>query len=461
MSEKKRPLPRKGEVNDNPALTQRASLPAEPIDRVVAPIARFLHVESAGGVVLLLATVAALALANSPASENFLSLWKTPVGFSVGAFEMRHSLKHWINDGLMVIFFFVVSLEVKRELILGELRELRVAALPIAAALGGMVAPAALYLAFQWGEAAQNGWGIPMATDIAFVVGCMALLGPRVPNSLRILLLSLAIADDVGAILVIAIGYTTELSLSALAWAFLGIGLVMLLQRMGVRNLGIYVPLGVGIWFGFHESGVHATIAGVVLGLLTGVRPWVSQKLLTQFVHQLGGFLQGDSWHDTHQRQALLHSVETAVRKSISPMERLEAALHPWVSFVIMPLFAFANAGVPIEAGAFTDSVAIAVVVGLCVGKPVGIVLISWLAVRTGLAKLPEGVSWGILAAGGVLAGIGFTMSLFIAGLALNEPLLVAAKVGILTGSVLSAVLGFALLLWLLPKPTQISSASA
>jgi len=448
-------------MTDPPALTQKASLPAEPIDRIVGPITRFLHVESASGVVLLLATVAALVLANSPASENFLSWWKTPVGFSVGAFEMHHSLKHWINDGLMVIFFFVVGLEVKRELILGELRELRVAALPIVAALGGMVAPASLYLAFQWGEAGQRGWGIPMATDIAFVVGCMALLGTRVPNSLRILLLSLAIADDVGAILVIAIGYATELNLSALAWGVLGIGLVMLLQRMGVRNLGVYVPIGVGIWFGFHESGVHATIAGVVLGLLTGVRPWVSQRLLSQFVHQLGAFLQGDSWHDTHQRQALLQSVERAVRKSTSPVERLEAALHPWVSFVIMPLFAFANAGVLIEAGVFTDSVAIAVVVGLCVGKPVGIVLFSWLAVRTGLAKLPEGISWGILAAGGVLAGIGFTMSLFIAGLALSERLLLAAKIGILTGSVLSAVLGFALLLWLLPKPAQTGSTAA
>jgi NhaA family Na+:H+ antiporter len=274
-------------------------------------------------------------------------------------------------------------------------------------------------------------------------------------------LLSLAIADDVGAILVIAIGYSAELNFSALAWAVLGIGLLMLLQRIGVRNLGIYVPLGIGIWFGFHESGVHATIAGVVLGLLTGVRPWVSQRLLIQFVHQLGGFLQGNSWHDTHQRQALLQSVETAVRKSVSPMERLEAALHPWVSFVIMPLFAFANAGVSIAAGAFTDSVAIAVVAGLCVGKPLGIVLFSWFAVRTGLAKLPDGVSWGILAAGGVLAGIGFTMSLFIAGLALSERLLIAAKIGILTGSVLSAVLGLALLLWLLPRPAQAGSAAA
>jgi NhaA family Na+:H+ antiporter len=448
-------------VTNHPDLTQDPRLPAEPIDRVVDPITRFLHIESASGVVLLLVTMAALVLANSPASEDFLSWWKTPVGFSVGAFEMRNSLKHWINDGLMVIFFFVIGLEVKRELVLGELRELRVSALPIAAALGGMVVPAALFLAFQWGEIGQRGWGVPMATDIAFVVGCLAILGPRVPSGLRILLLSLAIADDVGAILVIAIGYTAELSLSALAWGLLGIGVVMLQQRIGVRSVPIYVLLGVGIWFGFHESGVHATIAGVVLGLLTPAKPWVSQRRLTGFVEQLGGFLQGDSWHDMHQRQVLLHSVERAARETLSPVERLEAALHPWVSFVIMPLFAFANAGVPIEAGAFTESVAMAVVVGLCVGKPVGIVLFSWFAVRTGLAKLPEGASWGILTGGGVLAGIGFTMSLFIAGLALSERLLDAAKIGILTGSVLSAVLGLALLLWLLPRPAQASSVAA
>jgi Na+:H+ antiporter, NhaA family len=448
-------------MTDRLVPTQEAALPAEPIDRVVEPIARFLHVASASGAVLLLATVAALVLANSPLSEDFLAWWKTPVGVSVGPFEMRHSLKHWINDGLMVIFFFVVGLEVKRELILGELRDFRVAALPIAAALGGMAAPAVLYLTFQWGEAGQRGWGIPMANDIAFVVGCLAILGSRVPNSLRIMLLSLAIADDVGAILVIAIGYATELNLFALVWGVLGIGLLMLLQRIGVRSLGIYIPLGVGIWYGFHESGVHATIAGVILGLLTRVRPWVSHRLLTQFVHQLGGFLQGEGWHDAHERQAVLRSVERAARETISPLERLEAALHPWVSFVIMPLFALANAGVPIDAGAFKESVTMAVVVGLCVGKPVGIVLFSWLAVCTGLAKLPEGISWGILTAGGVLAGIGFTMSLFIAGLALNEQLLVAAKVGILTGSVLCATLGAVLLLWLLPRRERPGSAAA
>jgi len=448
-------------MNDHRASRHDARLPAEPIDRVVEPIHRFLHVESASGFVLLLAAAAALVLANSPVSEDFLSFWRTPIGFSIGAFEMRHSLKHWINDGLMVIFFFVVGLEVKRELVLGELRDLRAATLPIAAALGGMVAPAGLYLAIQWGEAAQRGWGIPMATDIAFVVGCLAVLGPRVPRSLRVLLLSLAIADDVGAILVIAIGYTSELRLTALAWGILGIGLVMLLPRIGVRSVPIYVLLGVGIWFGFHESGVHATIAGVVLGLLTPARPWVSGGLLAQFVHKLGGFLQGDSWQDAHERRAVVRSVERAARETISPVERLEAALHPWVGFIIMPLFAFANAGVPIDIGAFTDSVAVAVVVGLGIGKPLGIVLFSWLAVRMGLAKLPEGVSWSILAAGGVLAGIGFTMSLFIAGLALSGRLLNAAKIGILSGSALCAVLGMALLFWLLPRPPQRGSEAA
>jgi len=293
------------------------------------------------------------------------------------------------------------------------------------------------------------------------VVGCLALLGSRVPRSLRILLLLLAVADDIGAILVVAIGYTNELHLTALGWGIFGIALVVLLRRIGVRSVPVYVLLGVGVWFGFHESGVHATVAGVILGLLTPARPWVSKGLMVRFVDKLGGFLQGDSWQDARERRAVVGSVEQAARETISPVERLEAALHPWVSFVIMPVFAFANAGVPIDTGAFADSVAVAVMVGLCIGKPLGIVLFSWLAVRIGLAKLPEGVSWGILAAGGVLAGIGFTMSLFIAGLALSEPLLDAAKIGILSGSALCGVVGMALLVWLLPRPAQRISKAA
>ena len=433
--------------------TSRPHLPSAPIDLVVAPVARFLHVEAASGFVLLFFTLAALVLANSAFSEEFLAFWKTPLGISLGAFEFRHSLKHWINDGLMVLFFFVIGLEVKRELVVGELRELRAAALPVAAALGGMIVPATIYLALQWDRPGHRGWGIPMATDIAFVVGCLAVLGPRVPLGLRILLLSLAIADDVGAILVIAIGYTENLHLNYLAWGFAGIGLVVLFARTGVRSIPIYALLGVAIWFAFHESGVHATIAGVILGLLTPVRPWVNESLLAEFVHDLGNALQGEPESDLSDRQQTLRSVERATRETISPLERLETSLHPWVGFLIMPLFAFANAGVSINLGAFTDFVAIAVAMGLCIGKPVGIVLFSWLAVKMGLAKLPTGVSWPALAAGGVLAGIGFTMALFIAGLALTDELLDAAKIGILLGSALCAVLGMVLLVRLLSRP--------
>lgn len=435
------------------------SLPAEPIDRVVGPLARFLHVEAASGVVLLLVTFVALVLANSPASETFLAFWKTPIGISIGEFELRHSLKHWINDGTMVIFFFVVGLEVKRELVLGELKDLRAAALPLAAAAGGMLAPAAIYLAFQWGAEGRHGWGIPMATDIAFVVGCMAVLGSRVPRGLRIMLLSLAIADDVGAILVIAVGYTEDVRLVALAWGFAGIGAVLLMQRLGVRSIPVYVVLGVGIWFGFHESGVHATIAGVIIGLLTPAHPWVSGSLLAKFVHGLGDFIKGASWQDPGERQAMVRSMERAARETVSPVERLESALHPWVGFVIMPIFAFANAGVPVNASAFTDPVAVAVIAGLCIGKPLGIVVFSRLAVHFGLATLPQGVTWGVLAAGGALAGIGFTMSLFIAGLALTGELLDAAKIGVLAGSALSAAIGMAFLYRLLPKPAPASTA--
>lgn len=439
-------------MEENRCISPDVCFPEKPIDRVVEPVARFLHVESASGVVLLIFTAAALALANSSLSQEFLAIWKTPVGLSFGSFEFRYSLKHWINDGLMAVFFFVVGLEVKREIVVGELRDMRLAALPIAAALGGMLVPAMIYLFFQWGRAGQDGWGIPMATDIAFVVGCLAVLGPRVPRSLRILLLSLAIADDIGAILVIAVGYTSELRLSDLTWGFAGIGLVIVLIRLGVRSHLVYVLVGAGVWLGFHESGVHATIAGVVLGLLTPARPQVGRRLLAKFTETLGDFLQGESWQDTGQRHRMMLSVRRAARESVSPLERAETVLHPWVSFVIMPLFAFANAGVPIQLSGFTDPVAAAIMASLGTGKPIGIFLFSWLAVRFGLARLPVGVTWGVLSAGGVLAGIGFTMSLFIAGLALGEDMLEAAKIGILAGSAGCALSGMILLRWLLAK---------
>jgi NhaA family Na+:H+ antiporter len=425
-------------------------LPREPIDVLTAPFERFLHVEAAGGVVLAACTVASLALANSPLADAFIGIWKTTVGFEFGSFSTSHSLKHWISDGLMAIFFFVIGLEVKRELVVGELRDLRRAALPIAAALGGMVVPACVYLWLQPGGDAARGWGIPMATDIAFVVGCIALLGARVPPSLRVLLLSLAIADDIGAIVVIAVGYTDEIRTGPLLLGVVGLALVRVLARLGVRRTSVYIALGTFVWLGFHESGVHATLAGVLLGLMTPARAYVAEGTLTRMLERAAVVFEGEGWRE-RGRAAALRRFQRATSETISPLEKLESVLHPWMGFVIIPLFALANAAVPFEASALTDPIAVAVAAGLLVGKPAGILVFSWLAIRVGLARLPEGVGWGALAGGGCLAGIGFTMALFIAGLALQGDALHSAKVGILVGSALSGLVGVALLLWSLP----------
>jgi NhaA family Na+:H+ antiporter len=430
-------------------------LPKDPIDTVVDPLKRFLHIEATSGIVLLVVTLTALILANSPLAEQFLAFWKIPLGFRIGSFQMNHSLQHWINDGLMAIFFFVIGLEVKRELVIGELQDLRQAALPLAAAIGGMLVPAGIYLLFHYGAPGERGWGIAMATDIAFVVGCLTVLGSRIPASLRVMLLSLAIADDIGAILVIAIAYTASLNLTALVLGIVGIGVMIALMKIGVRNLAVYLMFMVLVWVAFHESGIHATIAGVIFGLLTPTKAWISEGRLGMIVQQTSCFLQGEGLATAKKRYALLRDMEVAARKSISPLERFETELHPWVGFAVMPIFALANAGVTIEISDFTNPVAIAVMLGLLVGKPLGIVVFSWLAVRLGIARLPKGLSWGVVAGGGFLAGIGFTMAIFIAGLALEGNLLDAAKVGIIVGSFLSAIVGVILLVLLLPKPSQ------
>jgi Na+:H+ antiporter, NhaA family len=431
-----------------------SALPSEPIDRILEPLARFLDVEAAGGVLLLGCTAIALVAANSPIADSYLGFWSTRIGLTVGDFEVVHSLKHWINDALMAVFFFVIGLEVKRELVSGELRDLRQAALPIAAALGGMLAPALIFLALQRGEPGARGWGIPMATDIAFVVGCLALLGPRAPRSLRVFLLSVAIADDIGAILVIAVGYTESVNLGWLAAGVAGIFGVMGLSRLGVRRVSVYVVVSAPIWLAFHESGVHATIVGVALGLATPTRAWVGNETLQFSADRIGRYLRGESWTSAGQRHHALRELETAARETLSPLERIETALHPWSSFAIMPIFALANAGVPVATSALRDPIASAVLAGLLLGKPLGILLFSVVAVRTGVAQLPEGVGWGVLASGGCLAGIGFTMALFIAGLALDGALLDAAKLGVLGASLFSAAAGM-LGLWLTLKPTQ------
>jgi NhaA family Na+:H+ antiporter len=438
-----------------PAKRDEAGLPRAPIDRFLEPVVRFMHIEAASGVVLLACALTAVIWANSPAADSFLNFWKTEVGFTFGTFEFRHSLKHLINDGLMAIFFFVIGLEVKREIVLGELRDLRRAALPIAAAVGGMVVPAAIYLAIVGGGEGQRGWGIPMATDIAFVVGCMALLGSRVPHSLRIMVLSLAIADDIGAILVIAIGYTQDLNTTWLGLGVAGLGVVYGLGRVGVRSLLVYVVTAVLVWYAFHESGVHATIEGVILGFMTPARSYIKEGVFTRTLQQALQIFEGEGFSKLPHRAERVRRIRRITREAISPLEYLETVLHPWTSFVIMPIFALANAGVPLQLSDLGSPVAVAVMLGLVLGKPLGIVTFSWLAVRSGLARLPDGVNWPVLLAAGFLAGIGFTMALFIAGLALSGELLNTAKIGVLVGSAISALIGMTSLLVLLPKSAR------
>jgi NhaA family Na+:H+ antiporter len=424
-------------------------LPARPVEHFTRPVLRFLHIESASGIALLVCTVVALVLANSPAAPWYQSLWKTPVALILGGYELRGSFGHLVvSDVLMTIFFFLVGLEIKRELVAGELNDPRKAALPVVAALGGMLVPAGLYMAmvgWRVGEPEFRGWGIPMATDIAFVVGILALLGQRIPFGLKILLLSLAIADDIAAVVVIAVFYSSGLNWTMLGLAGLGLVLTSALNRLGVRSLAVYIFVGIGVWLAFLHSGVHPTMTGVLLGLLTPAGAWIHPVTLTEVLQDVQGRAQSEG----AERQEALQVAQFATREAQSPLERLEAGLHPWVGFLIMPLFALANAGVHVEASEFTHPVALAVGLGLFLGKPAGVVLFSYLSVRIGLAKLPEGVSWGALVGGGCLAGIGFTMSLFVAGLAFRDSpeLLAAGKFGTLAGSVCSAVLGTVLLI--------------
>jgi len=421
-------------------------LPEEPIDRVIGPIERFMHVEAAGGIVLLVCTVIALVLANSPLADAYLHFWETHVGFHLGGLRVELSLEHWINDGLMAIFFFVVGLEVKRELVLGELRDPRRAALPLVAAVGGMVVPAGIYLALEGGGPAARAWGVPMATDIAFVVGCMAALGPRIPHGLRIMVLSLAIADDIGSILIIAVGYSSGVNVLALALGLAGAAAILALARIGVRSFGVYTLAGIFVWAAFLASGVHATIAGVILGLLTPPRPYLDETAFARFLDRARAVMQGERWRREHHRAQKVRTLQRATRETVSPLEYLEATLHPWVGFVIMPVFALANAGVPLSVRALGSPIAVAIAVSLVVGKTVGIVGFSAVAVGAGVARLPERTGWSALTGGAMLAGIGFTMALFIAGLALEGAALEEAKVGILVGSAVAAVLGLIVL---------------
>lgn len=433
-------------------MTERhARLPKEPIDRFTKAFGRFLRIEAGAGGMLLLCAVLAVALSNSPWSAVFLGFWETPVGLNFGDLELSRSLKYWINDGLMTLFFFVVAIELKREIVLGELRNPRMAALSVAGALGGMAAPAALYLLLASDGAGARGWGVVMATDTAFVIGCLALLGSKVPLSLRLFLLSLAIFDDVGAILVVAIAYGDALEIWALGLAALGVAGVALMARLGVRALSLYFLAGSGIWLAIDASGIHATLTGVLLGLMTPAHGWVSDIRMRAVFNRVLTRPTGDHWSgDTAERKDLRRA-GVAARETLSPIERLEIMLHPWVAFAVMPIFALANAGVRLAPGGFDAGVFSAVVAGLVIGKPVGVFAASFLAVRLRLADLPSELSWPMLAAGGMLTGIGFTMALFIAELAFDPRMLSSAKAGILYASMIAGGLGL-LALFLLSR---------
>jgi Na+:H+ antiporter, NhaA family len=421
-------------------------LPNALVERLTRPFSQFLRIETAAGAVLLAATLLALLLSNSRWVDAYLTLWETHVGLQIGSREVVRSVKEWINDGLMTLFFFLVALELKRELVLGELGQPRVAALSIAAAVGGMLVPAAVYLMLQSGQAGGAGWGAVMATDTAFVIGCLALLGPRIPPSLRVFMLSLAITDDIGAILVVAVGYTKHVAWWPLALGMSGCILVRGMSALGIRSVPLYFLVGGMVWAAIDASGIHATVTGVVLGLLTPARRWVSDDRLYALLDQVVAHPSARSGSGITPDRRTLQVAEIAAREALSPVERLELGLHPWVGFVVMPLFALANAGMPISGSEWASPIAVAVFGGFVVGKPLGVLAFSWLAVRWGIARRPPDLAWRLVAGGGMLAGIGFTMALFIANLAFSPDLIGEAKLGIFAASVVSAAAGLAML---------------
>ncbi|MDQ3493372.1 MAG: Na+/H+ antiporter NhaA [Chloroflexota bacterium] len=437
-------------------------LPPKPIDRLLTPFRSFFRLEAAGGLALMAAAAIALIWANSPFAASYEELFSTPFTIGFEGLAISKALVLWINDGLMAIFFLIVGLEIKREILIGELASPRRAALPIAAALGGAVVPAAIYLAINAGagEPANRGWGIPMATDIAFALGVLALLGSRVPIGLKVFVTALAIVDDLLAVLVIAFFYTDDLSIEAM---FAAAGIVVALMAanlLGIRRLSVYAVLGVALWVAFLQSGIHATIAGVLLALAIPARTRVDARGFVDRGRELLDRVEGPhegaaspedvDLRTDHERTAAIWQLEDLAEKAQAPMQRLEHGLHPGVAFVIVPIFALANAGVVLGESvgpALSSSVAWGIAFGLIVGKQVGILAACWLIVRSGLARLPSGVTWRHVYGASWLAAIGFTMSLFVGELAFaGTEVLEVAKIGIFGASVLAGVMGYLLL---------------
>jgi NhaA family Na+:H+ antiporter len=429
--------------------------------RLLTPIEAFLKVEAASGAILLAMAAAALAIANSAWAERYQAALSTPFGVTFGARHFEEPLHFWVNDGLMTIFFFVVGLEIRREMHEGDLSTLRGAALPLAAAVGGMVVPALIYLGFTAGAPIdRRGWGIPMATDIAFALGALTLLGRRVPPSLRVLLLAVAIVDDIGSIVVIAIFYAGPLRLEGFALAFGAVGAILTMQRLAVRRALFYIPVGVAVWLGILRSGIQPAIAGVALGLLTPSRAWLGPDGLVEATRatiervegELAAGVVGQIDGEALAREAT--QLERIRREALAPNTRLQLILHPWVAFVVMPVFALANAGVPLPAGGLRfDGLSLGIVVGLLLGKPVGIVLSALLLARMGVVHTPPGIGWRQLLTLGLVAAIGFTMALFIADIAFIEgPKLETAKMAVMVASLVAICVATGLGRLLLPR---------
>ena len=438
-----------------------------PIQVLIRPFQEFAAREASGGIVLVLCAVAALLWVNSPWAAGYEALWKTELTLGVAGSAFDHDLHFWVNDGLMAIFFFVVGLEIKRELLVGELASARQAALPILGALGGVVVPALIYTALNFGGQGAAGWGIPMATDIAFVIGIMALLGDRVPIGLKVFLTALAIVDDIAAVLVIALFYTAQIVWLGVGAAVVCVLLLVLANRMGVRHPLPYALLGVMLWLAVLYSGVHATIAGILLAMTIPSRTELNApKFLLRSREILAHFESHADQEKTvmtdEEQQVALAALEDACEKVQPPLYRLEQGLHPWVTFLIMPVFALANAGVSLTGELpkyLSEPVTLGVILGLLLGKPIGIGAASWLAVRIRWALLPAGVNWNHIHGAAWLGGIGFTMSLFIAALAFPSPaLLKMAKSGILAGSLCAGMVGFVILRRRAGLPSEVES---
>jgi NhaA family Na+:H+ antiporter len=438
----------------------------EAFDKVVTPFDEFIHHESTSGLLLMACALLALVFANTALHETYTHLLHTPVGFGVGDWRLEHSLHHWINDGLMWLFFFLVGLEIKREVLVGQLSDLRQAVLPIIAAIGGMVVPAALYALFNAGGEGVSGWGVPMATDIAFAVGVLVLLGSRVPKSLLTFLVALAIVDDLGAVAVIAIFYTETIVWEALGAAAVLVGVLISLNRFGIRSPIPYFLVGTLLWMAFLESGVHATVAGILTAWTIPARSKFDSDLfgdkigaLSQRMHQRRGTNEPCTlMEDEEARRGVIQTLVDGIHMVETPLQRLEHSLHVPVAFLVVPVFALANAGIPIHLEAIpavvSNPITLGIMVGLVFGKLIGITGLSLLAVKLGIGRLPEGATARHLVGIGLLGGIGFTMSIFIAELGFKgqAEALILAKTGVLFASVVAGVAGF---LWLRSLPVE------